>query len=53
VYLADILLIALLVVLSAKCEVIDPIVEYLKLLPVLAERLRLYYLTVLTDKAKK
>ena len=44
---------ALLVVLTTKCKVINLIIEYLKLLLVLAERLRLYYLTVLTDKAKK
>jgi hypothetical protein len=44
---------ALLVVLLAKCEAINPIIEYLKLLLVLAERLCLYYLIVLTDKAKK
>lgn len=43
----------LFLVLAAKSEGIDPIIEYLKLRLVLAERLYLYYLTVLTDKAKK
>jgi hypothetical protein len=53
VYLANVLPIALLVVLLAKCEAINPIIEHLKLLLVLAERLCLYYLTIVTDKVKK
>jgi hypothetical protein len=46
---------ALLVVPATKCKAINLIIEYLKLLLVLAERLCLYYLIVLIliDKAKK
>jgi hypothetical protein len=52
-YLVDVLSVALLVVLTAKCEAINPFIEYLKLLLVLVERLYLEYLTVLTDEAKE
>jgi hypothetical protein len=45
--------VALLVVPAAKREAIDPIVEHLKLLSVLAERLCLCYLIALTDEPKK
>ena len=44
---------ALLVVLATKYKAINPIIEYLKLLLVLAKRLYLYYLIVIADKAKK
>jgi hypothetical protein len=53
VYLVDVLSIALLVVLITKYKAINPIIEYLKLLLVLAKRLRFYYLIVLIDEVKK
>ena len=52
-YLANVLAIAFLVVLTTKCEAINPFIKHLKLLLVLAKRLYLKYLIVLTDKAKK
>jgi hypothetical protein len=45
--------VALLVVPTTKREAINLIIEYLKLLLVLVERLCLYYLIALVDKAKK
>jgi hypothetical protein len=45
--------VALLVVSTTKRKSINLIIEYLKLLLVLAERLYLFYLIVLVDKAKK
>jgi hypothetical protein len=45
--------VALLVVLDGKLEAIDPIVEHLKLPPILVEGVSFCYLIVLTYEAEK
>jgi hypothetical protein len=51
--LPDVLSVALLVALAAKRKAINPIIEHLKLLLVLAEQLCLCHLIGLTDKEQK